>query len=128
MKRANPARRAKEWARAYGSLERVYYISNHLACSVDYCFSRDIVNAHTETGGAGRKADAETVIPLCNLHHAEYHKGAKTFVARYGIDLFGYAADTEMFWQLYGPDVVARAKADGRYARWLARHKESDET
>lgn len=126
VRKVNPARREREWARAYGSTERVYYIGQHLACIVHGCEARECENAHTETGGMGRKADADTVVPLCTRHHAEYHRGAESFASRHGLDLEQAARETEAKWALYGDDVVARAKADGRYARWLARNEEGE--
>lgn len=122
LKKRNPERRAKECARAYGSPERVYYIGQFLACVVPDCYTEDpCENAHIETGGTGRKADADRIIPLCVRHHAEYHRGAESFRLRHGLDLEELAAQTEARWSLYGEDVVARAKMDGRYTRWLAR-------
>ena len=121
----NPARRAKEWARAYGSLERVFYINNHLSCVVETCVRTDLQNAHIETGGMSRKADADKIVPMCSEHHALHHTGAETFVECYGLDLQAMAAETERLWQLNGADVVARAKADGRFQRWLDRDKEA---
>lgn len=122
LKPINRERRTKEWARAYGSEERVFFVATCLACAVPICpdFGQN-ENAHIETGGTSRKADADKVIPLCERHHKAHHAGAETFVARYSIDLELSARETERAWQLYGEETVARAKADGRYARWLAR-------
>lgn len=121
----NPDRRAREFQRAYGSEERVYYVGQHLACVVPDCHAHECDNAHIETGGMGRKADADKVAPICNPHHRLLHQhGPETFEAAYGVDLEEAAADTESRWRLYGEDVVARAKADGRYDAWLARNTE----
>lgn len=57
-------------------------------------------NAHTASGGTGRKADASTIVPLCNGHHHELHQhGAKTFGAHWGVDLKASAAWIEAKWQ-----------------------------
>lgn len=118
----NPERREREWARAYGSLERVYYVSTALGCVVPDCHdSGPMENAHVETGGTGRRADADRVVPMCERHHAEHHRGRLTFAEKYGLDLDVSARLTETQWQLYGEDVIARAKKSGAYARWLAR-------
>jgi hypothetical protein len=45
-----------------------------------YCFALSPVfasfftshNAHTQTGGAGRKADYTTIVPLCAVHHSRF--------------------------------------------------------
>ncbi|MDH7973713.1 hypothetical protein QH494_16090 [Sphingomonas sp. AR_OL41] len=54
-----------------------------------------MVAAHVDhAGGKGmaiKVADWKAV-PLCDGHHAELHRGARTFEARHGIDLIGAAA------------------------------------
>jgi hypothetical protein len=48
----------------------------------------------------GRKADADTIAPLCNQHHGELHQhGAKTFEAQWGVDLKATAAYIEAKWK-----------------------------
>ena len=48
----------------------------------------------------GRKADADTLVPLCREHHGELHQhGAKTFEAHWGLDLNASAAWIEAKWQ-----------------------------
>ena len=127
--RVNPVnrkRRDKEWARAYGSIERVFYVSTCMCCAVESCTNYgDNHNAHIETGGMSRKADADRVVPLCPRHHAEHHTGAEMFVECYGIDLNTAALETQRAWEIYGADVVARAKADGRFQRWIDRATEA---
>lgn len=93
---ANRRRKASEWARAYGSRERVEFI-RYLPCVV--CGHTPCQNAHIQGGGASRKADATTVIPLCALHHGEQHiVGTDTFARRYNLDLPALAAETERAW------------------------------
>jgi hypothetical protein len=36
-------------------------------------------NAHTVTGGTGRKADADTIVPLCRSHHRRYDQHQPPF-------------------------------------------------
>lgn len=128
----NPERREREFARAFGSLERCYYVSQ-LACVVPWCRQRGpMENAHIETGGVGRKADATKVVPACEPHHRTgpiaMHHGIETFQDEYAIDLEEAARLTEESWQRYGADVVAGAKADGRFDRWLARRNPPEST
>lgn len=121
-KRVNPfnaKRRAENFARAYGSEERLFYVSACLACVVPSCtWNGYNDNAHVETGGTGRKADADKVVSACNRHHREMHRGQETFELTYGVDLQQCAAETQERWTLYGPEVVERAKADGRFDAW----------
>ena len=62
----NRKRKAREFARAYGSTARVEFVKA-LPCAncgiVGYS-----QNAHTENGGAGRKGPYTSIIPLCGPH------------------------------------------------------------
>ena len=50
----------------------------------------------------GRKADADTVIPMCHAHHRELHQvGTETFQATYGVVLSSIAVNTEAAWRVY---------------------------
>lgn len=124
-RKRDEARKQREFARKYHSPERVFYVAEHLACAVPGCSAGPNDNAHVETGGMGYKADYTSVAPLCtgmSGHHWMLHDmGAETFQHETGCDLDKAAADTEESWQLYGAEVLERAKADGRYARWLER-------
>lgn len=70
-------RKPSEFARIYGSRARVAWIK---AQPCLYCrllspfFGRPGTseNAHTVSGGKGRKADADTIVPLCPTHHKRY--------------------------------------------------------
>lgn len=93
----NEERRDAEWKRAYGSEERVRWVQG-LPCLA--CGSRPSENAHTETGGMGRKADAETIVPLCPDCHRQLHEeGADTWQERTGLDLKADARRIEEAWQ-----------------------------
>lgn len=107
VKPVNRKRRASEFARCYGSKERVAWVKS-LPCAVRSlglsifampCHG-PMDNAHTVTGGMGRKADAETIIPLCRRHHEGFHAGRwdPVFVqaAR------GYATEVEQRWRAEG--------------------------
>ncbi len=92
--------RAGEWERAYGSEERVLFIQA-LPCSVPGCGNRPCENAHAVNGGMSRKADADTILPLCAEHHLESHRGVKTFMRKYRIVLLECAAATDRLWLAY---------------------------
>ena len=66
VRKVNRPRKAREFARCYHSRERVEFVRS-LPCAncgiVGYS-----QNAHTENGGAGRKGDYTTIIPLCGPH------------------------------------------------------------
>lgn len=71
VKKINPERRKREFARAYGSKERVEFVKA-LPCSFVGCNGRPSDNAHCITAGMGRKANADTIIPLCREHHRQF--------------------------------------------------------
>jgi len=102
-KKINAKRTAKSFARAYGSETRVLWIKSLpcLACvalTVPQRFPTE--NVHTRTGGMGRKADADTIIPLCTYHHDELHRhGPVAFEARYGWSLVDAAAHIATQWE-----------------------------
>ena len=101
-RRRNPARRNREWTRAYHSDERVAFVAA-LPCVV--CGYGPCENAHWKGGGAGRKADASAILPLCKLHHAEQHQlGVSTFGGRHGLDLAALAAETERAFRAFCGD------------------------
>jgi hypothetical protein len=60
--RVNRQRKSKNWIRSYGSVDRVKFVQR-LPCVG--CGRRPSENAHTISGGKSRKADANTIAPLC---------------------------------------------------------------
>jgi hypothetical protein len=105
-------RSAKSFARIYGSPARVRWVAN-LPCSVVGCTRGPCDNAHTETGGMGRKADYTTIAPLCPYHHREQHfLGCGTFEARYGVDMTKAAEWTEVRWQAHNEEINVRIASD----------------
>lgn len=101
VKTSNPQRRKKSFARAYGGKERVRWVQTQPCCVAAYfAVHRDLVdNVHIETGGAGRKADANTVVPMCRDHHRLLHQmGRAAFEKRYNIDLGKLAQRTQARW------------------------------
>lgn len=99
MKKRNPKRRVSEWARAYGSAERVAWVRS-LPCLVCGPLSFGASqNAHVGTGGVSRKADARNVVPLCAPHHRSLHtRGVRSFEDRYGINLETAAERINALW------------------------------
>ncbi len=75
VKPRNAKRKASEFARCYGSKERVAWIRS-LPCIICELRSTPQVgpsdNAHVTGDGMGRKADARFIVPLCRMHHACY--------------------------------------------------------
>lgn len=57
------------------------------------------MNAHTRTGGTGRKSDAKYIAPLCDKHHREYDDGGhETFGAKYDLVMATVAEQTNERW------------------------------
>jgi len=109
IKRVNRKRKAKNWTRAYGSVERVAFVAS-MPCialwTVDHheC-GGDIENAHVVKGdgGAGYKASAEYIAPLCTDHHRHLHRvGPDTFQRVHDVDLAACAAETARAWEARG--------------------------
>ena len=101
VRRSNAKRRSREFVRAFGSDERVAWV-RALDCFVSYSVACDgpIENAHTESGGAGRRADARFIVPLCRKHHRQLHElGVDTFGRAYKVDLRFAASRVEENWQ-----------------------------
>lgn len=100
IRKRNPKRRQSELMRAYGPPARREWIRS-LPCEVEPCDTgARVEQAHTKGGGAGRKADACWIIPLCRTHHRELHSIGKVhFECRYAIDLDSTAENIEAHWQ-----------------------------
>lgn len=102
VKASNPARKASEFSRAYGSAERAAAIKR-LPCLVENeSCAGWIENAHVPSkSGAGRKGDACHNVSLCAWHHrlcpiTSLHALGKTkFNAMHHIDLDAEAAKVE---------------------------------
>ena len=45
------------------------------------------------SGGMGEKSSDAMTVSLCREHHAESHRGEKTFSAKHGIDLMQLAKE-----------------------------------
>ena len=84
IRRQNRKRKASKFARAYGSAERVEFVRSLSCAGCGYSGPLGwIDNAHTTSGGRGRKADYATIIPLCRAtfdrrvgcHNLQHEKG-----------------------------------------------------
>jgi hypothetical protein len=97
VKRRNQKRYSANWARAYGSPERVEWVNAQPCVG---CFGGEPrENHHIKTGGKGRKADARFIVTLCAACHDDLHQhGRQRFEERYAIDLEVEAAATEARW------------------------------
>lgn len=63
-------------------------------CSVPGCTLMPIEVAHinrASTRGMGQKSSDGQTISLCRDHHAESHRGEKSFEVKYGLDLMALA-------------------------------------
>jgi hypothetical protein len=90
MKRRNEKRRAKRYARDFGTRAEAV---REMPCLV--CGHVPSEPAHVRSRGAG--GDRRSVVPLCGPfaggHHREQHtRGIQTFQRKYGIDLHAEAA------------------------------------
>ena len=107
-KAVNPARRKREWDRAYGSKERVQWVRTLpcVACGrVGFSENAHVTNTD-KSGGGSRRAGYQCIAPLCgylwsilnNCHGALHRLGPASFQLRYHIDLASCAAATEKAW------------------------------
>jgi hypothetical protein len=111
VRKINRARKAKNSARAYGPAARREWLLARpcIVCGIEGYTEQ----AHTRTGGTGRKADASTLIALCGQRlrripgncgldegcHAELHRvGRSSFEKIHGVNLDVLAAATEKAW------------------------------
>lgn len=65
-------------------------------CSVPGCQLMPIECAHVRraaNAGTGMKPSDAYTVSLCREHHAESHRGEKTFEARHGVDLMALARE-----------------------------------
>lgn len=99
MKPQNRARRTRERERAYGPPERRKWLTRQpcVSCGVRGTDDRPNHQHHVESGGTGRKADADTLVSLCATCHRLEHDGNLTR----DIDWTEQARRTEAAWQDY---------------------------
>ena len=76
------ARSSAEFARIYGSEDRVRWIASQPCC---VCGSTPSEGHHVRSGGTGRKAHHRWIVPLCRPCHIRYHhRGRETFLREAG--------------------------------------------
>lgn len=101
LKARNDRRHKAEWLREYESKERMGFVKSLPCATAHFGCRLPSENAHIESGGKGRKADADKIAPLCEMHHHQLHTiGRQSFERIYAIDLAGVAAITESRWQI----------------------------
>ncbi len=82
----------KERLRSYAHCD---WVRGHF-CSVPGCQLMPIEVAHinrANNGGMGRKASDAFTVSLCREHHAESHRGERSFEERHGVDLMALARE-----------------------------------
>lgn len=100
LAKRNAKRRTSEFARCYGSRARVAWVKAQPCVVGSLGCDGPSQNAHTANGGMGRKADADTIVPMCDGHHRLLHCwGVETFSRSYALDLPALAADTDRRWR-----------------------------
>jgi hypothetical protein len=108
-KPVNYRRKKSEFARAYGSKERVTWVKS-LGCLIDHAAREmdarsetcagPMDNAHVETDGAGRKANADRIVPLCRHHHQEFDRYKGSFaISAFREAIVRCAETVEAAWQ-----------------------------
>ncbi len=107
----NPKRHKTNWARAYHSAARVAFVKSLPCVACGHEPPARCVNAHTYSGGMGRKADYLTIVPLCAPCHVRQHaqgwnvtlsRNAQYQTIQKPNDLLAaLAADTEAKWQAF---------------------------
>ena len=98
IRKRNTKRRMSEFARCFGSRERVAWIKSR-ACVVTGS-RHEIENVHVRGGGAGRRADYCWIVPMSRpLHRLLHNIGKVSFECRWGIDLDYLAEQTQAAWQ-----------------------------
>jgi len=80
--------------RLRSTAHRDWVRSHH--CSVPGCQLMPIEVAHVSrawSGGMSEKSSDAMTISLCREHHAESHRGEKTFARKHGFDLLAKAQE-----------------------------------
>ena len=114
-KASNPARKAREFARAYGSKARVAFVNSlPCLCGADHLNVISVAklslywrgeNAHVPSqSGAGRKGDYTKIVPLCAWHHrlsaASLHAlGKEGFERAWSVDLDAECARVQQLFE-----------------------------
>lgn len=106
-KKRNDARKAREFRRCFWSAERVAYIRT-LPCVVTralHSVANPIDNAHiphAEGAGAGRRGNADQIVPMLRSMHRLLHSDPVKFWQIFpGFDPVRAARWTEAMWRCY---------------------------
>jgi hypothetical protein len=97
-------RSANEFRRIYGGRARVRWIAKLPCWACGYSGDIPRQNAHTTTGGTGRKADADTVIALCPPCHGRQTSRGWLAIGLTAEGRKRAAEATEALWQERGVD------------------------
>jgi len=98
-KPVNRKRKASEFARCYGSKERVAWVKRQNCAVGSAACCGEIHNAHAFGDGTSRRADAEFILPMCDYHHRQMHyRGAMTFETMYNMNLYAASQRTNARW------------------------------
>lgn len=90
LRPTNPERKLERYARNYGDRGAIVRAMPCLLLAAGGCKGA-VEAAHVKSRGAG--GDRRSLVPLCMGHHNEQHtQGAKTFAAKYEVDLSAAAA------------------------------------
>ena len=98
--RVNPVnrkRRTSEFARCYGSTERVAWVQS-LRCACG-CGGTPCENAHAVGGGASRKADADTILPLTHRCHQKVHDKGWSAIGLNQGEALAIAKQVQRMWE-----------------------------
>lgn len=99
VKSKNVQRRKESFARAYGGSDRVQFVWLQPCCVGRSDHAGPIDNVHIETGGAGRKADADKIVAMCRHHHRVLHiEGRRTFEDHFSCNLDLEARELNTRW------------------------------
>lgn len=113
-------RKARAFARTYGSLERVLFVRYALECVVEGCGGLP-ENAHLDGEGMGRKGHYTRVAPICRRHHRTRKDSlhalgsVEAFDRVHHTDLEAAAVRTDEAFQAWGQAWLADRKADGSF-------------
>ena len=98
--RIKPKKRsASEFQRIYGGATRVRWVASLPCWACGYAGDIPRQNAHTRTDGMGRKADADTIIPLCPPCHGRQEQKGWLSIGMTAESRRRAAEATEALWQ-----------------------------
>lgn len=119
VKRKNVKRSKREWERAYGSKQRVEWVKSQPCVA---CWKTPCENAHIVTGGMGRKADYDQIVPLCRYHHRVLHNEGLYIASQlwHRTSLVEDAAHTAREWRRVSGEPEPPTALDRKAAEYFA--------